>query len=78
VDLAQAPLRQRVTVTAVTASCAGRRRLTELGLRGGAEVQVLRRAPFRGPLALRVGDGVLALRLDEARGVLVAPPDGRG
>ena len=49
------------------------RRLGELGFLPGEPVQVLRRGPGgREPLAVRVGDTLFALRLAEARCVLVA------
>lgn len=41
-------------------------RLQELGLRIGSEVYVIGRAPFRGPLLLRLGTTVIALREEEA------------
>lgn len=69
--LDQVPTRTPVTVAAVTASPAEQRRLTELGLRHGARVEVLRRAPFGGPLALRVADGLLALRRSQAGDISV-------
>jgi len=69
--LAEVPVRTPVTVTALTLPGDERRRLTELGLRHGVRVEVLRRAPFGGPLALRVGAGLLALRQLQAAQVLV-------
>ena len=69
--LDQVPARTPVTVAAVTAHPAEQRRLTELGLRHGARVEVIRRAPFGGPLALRVADGLLALRRSQAGGIAV-------
>lgn len=48
-------------------------RLRELGFLPGEPVQVLRRGPGgREPLAVQVGDTLFALRLAEARCVLVA------
>ncbi|MFO7960859.1 MAG: FeoA family protein [Nitriliruptoraceae bacterium] len=70
--LSEVPVRTPVTVTALTMPGDQRRRLTELGLRHGAQVEVLRRAPFGGPVALRVGAGLLALRRFQAAQVLVA------
>jgi ferrous iron transport protein A len=67
--LDKVPPRTPVTVTTVTAPAAERQRLTELGLRHGARVEVLRRAPFGGPLALRVADGLLAVRRAQAEGI---------
>jgi ferrous iron transport protein A len=50
------------------------RRLAELGFIAGEPVQVLRRGPGgRDPLAVRVGDTLFALRLAEARCIVVEP-----
>lgn len=70
--LTEVPLRTPVTVTAFTLPDDDRRRLTELGIRHGVQVEVLRRAPFGGPLALRVAGGLLALRASQAGQILVA------
>ena len=67
------------TVTQVCANGAGMapqhlRRLSELGFLPGESVQVLHRGPGgREPLAVRVGDTLFALRLQEARCIRVAP-----
>ncbi len=47
-------------------------RLMEMGLVSGAPVIVHQRAPFGGPLRLRVRGFLLSLRREEARGVTVA------
>lgn len=66
------PVRTPVRISILTADAGDHRRLTELGLRHGARVEVLRRAPFGGPLALRVADGaLLALRREQAARILV-------
>lgn len=71
--LDQVPLRVPVTVSALSMTLMQQHRLTELGVRHGVEVEVLRRAPFGGPLALRLpGGGLLALRRDHAARILVA------
>jgi Fe2+ transport system protein FeoA len=70
-NLAQLPLRTGGIVTASTLPHREQRRLTELGLRQGARVQVWRRAPFGGPLAIRVGEALLALRVSQAAHILV-------
>ncbi len=67
---------QRARVLAVAINGADQRRLIELGVRSGALVEVVRRAPFGGPLAIRVNSGLLALRTDNARDVLVAAVPG--
>ena len=49
-----------------------RRRLLEMGLIPGTSVQLIRRAPFGDPLALRVRGYDLSLRTAEARLIQVA------
>lgn len=73
--LADVAVRTSATVVDVALEAPARRRLGELGLRRGVTVEVLRRAPLGGPLALRVTGGRLALRLEDARRVevLVGP-----
>lgn len=49
-------------------------RLHELGFDEGVDLELLHRAPFGGdPLALRVGNMVVALRLEMARLIEVVP-----
>lgn len=50
-------------------------RLCELGFDEGVDVEVLHRAPFGGdPIAVRVGNMVVALRRDMARLIEVEAP----
>lgn len=50
------------------------RRLYELGFDEGVDLELLHRAPFGGdPLAVRIGNMVVALRLDMARLIEVGP-----
>ena len=71
--LDQVPLRVPVTVSTLSMTLTQQHRLTELGVRHGVAVEVLRRAPFGGPLALRLpGGGLLALRREQAARILVA------
>lgn len=51
------------------------RRLLDLGLRPGAAVRLLRKAPFGGPLVIRVADYDIAIRPCEARCLLVEVDD---
>lgn len=62
----------RARVEGVTGQADVRRRLLEMGLCTGVEVEVLRRAPFGGPVELRVRGYLLSLRADQARLVHVA------
>ncbi len=48
-------------------------RLTELGFLPGESVQVVARAAFGGPLAVRIGTATFALRTSEAAGIRVSP-----
>ncbi len=48
-------------------------RLMEMGLVPGAPVSVRKRAPFGGPLELRVRDYLLSIRAHEARAINVEP-----
>lgn len=68
--LAQVRSRRRAVVVG-HASDPQSRRLAELGLRPGAVVEVVRRAPFGGPLAVRVSGTLLAMRPVDAALVLV-------
>lgn len=47
------------------------RRLNDLGFRAGSSVTVLRRAPFGGPVIVRIADYEIALRRTEARAIKV-------
>jgi Fe2+ transport system protein FeoA len=75
VTLADVSPGERARILAVASVNGDRRRLIELGVRRGAVVEVLRRAPLRGALAIKVGTGSLALRMDSARDVLVQQVD---
>ena len=71
--LDEVPIRVPVTVSTLSMTVTQRHRLTELGVRHGVEVEVLRRAPFGGPLALCLpGGGLLALRRNQAAWILAA------
>lgn len=50
-----------------------RERFDALGIYRGAQVIVLRRAPFGGPLHLRLHTGELAIRNAQAQSIVVAP-----
>lgn len=77
--LDEVPTRTPFRVSTLTMPAADQQRLTELGLRHGARVELLRRAPFGGPLALRVADGaLLALRRAQAARIVVVEEELRG
>ena len=59
-------------VQSVVGERAFRRRLMELGLLSGTEVEVVRIAPLGDPIELRVRGCCLSIRVQEARGITVA------
>ena len=71
--LDQLPTNQAARVVDVDGQSAVMLRLMEMGLVPGAPVQVRKRAPFGGPLELRVRDYLLSIRAREARAIVVEP-----
>ena len=57
---------QRAVITHIEAQGELGRRIRDMGLVPGAEVQVVGRAPLRDPVALRIKDFTLSLRNNEA------------
>ncbi len=57
---------QRATVTAVDAAGEMGRRIRDMGLIPGCQLEVVGRAPLRDPVALRLGGFTLTLRNNEA------------
>jgi len=51
------------------------RRIRDMGLVPGAEVEVVGRAPLNDPVALRLKGFTLSLRNNEADFILVSPPE---
>ena len=64
---------QRARIAHVQASGELGRRIRDMGLIPGAEVEVVGRAPLRDPVALRLRDFTLTLRNNEADHILVTP-----
>lgn len=48
-----------------------RQRLLDMGIVPGAEVTVIRSAPLRDPIEIRIGDSFVTVRRTEARGIEV-------
>lgn len=65
---------QRATVTGYDTSvdASAVRRLFDLGLAPGIEVEMVRRAPLRDPVIYRVGDYEIALRRDQSRAIFTS------
>jgi Fe2+ transport system protein FeoA len=71
--LDQLPLGTRCRVLSVAGAHAIRRRLLEMGLCTGIDVDVLRRAPLGDPIEVRLRGYLLSLRSDQAALVRVEP-----
>jgi Fe2+ transport system protein FeoA len=54
-----------------------RKRLLEMRLVGGTQVQVVKYAPLRDPMELIVGDAHLSVRVGEAAQIEVLPLQGK-
>ncbi|HEX6239657.1 MAG TPA: FeoA domain-containing protein [Polyangiales bacterium] len=69
--LPQVPLRVPCTIRRVDGPRAVRRRLLELGLTPGTQIQIVNVSPLGDPLELSVRGGKLSLRKKEALGIEV-------
>lgn len=63
--------KQTGRVRQVNGSRAIRRRMLDMGVVPGVEITVLRRAPLRDPVEVRVKNYCMALRTEECRNVQV-------
>lgn len=74
--MSELPLGSRCRVMAVDENSESLLRLMEMGLTPGTEVTIERAAPLASPLSVRLPGCTLAIRLEDARRVLVNPlPD---
>lgn len=70
-NLSEVPVGHRARVISVTGQDRISTRLKEMGVVPGAEVTVVKSAPFGDPVQLRLMGYSLAVRLSEARAVAV-------
>lgn len=63
----------KVIVEKLTGSGALRRRMLDMGIVPGAELEVVRRAPLGGPLQLKLRGYYLAMRREECAQIQVTP-----
>ncbi|MCF8107055.1 MAG: ferrous iron transport protein A [Desulfohalobiaceae bacterium] len=76
ISLRKLMVKQKAKIVSLKASGELGRRIRDMGLLPGVEIQVLGRAPLQDPVALRVYDFTLTLRNNEADRILVQPlPD---
>jgi len=59
--LANAPFNKRLVISSVE-----NLQLSEIGFIPGAIVRIIAKAPFKGPIAVRVDSSTFAIRLEEA------------
>lgn len=69
--LADLPINQVATVTAITTTGAMRRRLQDLGVIIGTPIKSLQKSPAGDPIAYLIRGTVIALRQEDARGILI-------
>lgn len=69
--LRQVPLKGKGRITSVSAEGELGRRIRDMGLVPGVEVEVVGRAPLKDPVALRLKDFTLTLRNNEADHIMV-------
>lgn len=70
-NLRQLAVHQKATIVAVTAQGELGRRIRDMGLIPGTEVEVTGRAPLKDPVALRMKGFTLSLRNNEADHITV-------
>lgn len=75
--LSDLPTGTPATVLALHVGREHARRMAGLGLRPGMHVRVIRRAPLRGPLQIRVGHTDMILRRADAARIEVMPETGQ-
>jgi len=66
INLRKMAINQSGTITTVKVSGELGRRIREMGLVPGTEITIKQRAPLNDPVALRIMDGTLTLRNNEA------------
>jgi ferrous iron transport protein A len=73
IGLRQLNLNQRAKIISLKAQGELGRRIRDMGLIPGVEIQVIGRAPLKDPVALKINDFTLSLRNNEADYILVEP-----
>lgn len=71
IPLTQMKLGISGTVTGLTGDLPLQSRLVEMGILPGTPIRLVRVAPFKGPLALKIRDYYVSVRLEEAQSIQV-------
>lgn len=75
ISLRELKLGQKATIAGVMAAGELGRRIRDMGIMPGAEVEVVGRAPLQDPVALRLKGFTLTLRNNEADYISVTPSE---
>jgi ferrous iron transport protein A len=73
INLADLPVGTHAKVSGFGIQSPFTERLQEMGMIPGTILRIIRRAPFRGPLELMIGNSHLAMRPHEGELILVQP-----
>lgn len=71
IPLNQLPMGVRASVVSLNANGPARRRMLDLGVIGGTEIEPLYKSPSGNPVAYRIRGAVIALRSDVSDKILV-------
>ncbi len=74
ISLRKLKVGQKARITRVLAEGELGRRIRDMGLVNGADIEIVGRAPLRDPVALRLKDFTLTLRNNEADHIFVEEP----
>lgn len=74
IPLSKLPIGKKASVTALVSDGGDRRRMLDLGVISGTEIQPLYKSPSGNPVAYLIRGAVIALRTDVAGKILVTTP----
>ncbi len=72
IPLCQLPIGKKASVSALTSDGAVRRRMHDLGVIDGTEIEPLYKSPSGNPIAYRIRGAVIALRSDISGRIIVS------
>lgn len=71
IPLSQIPVGQKASVTSLTSDGAARRRMLDLGVVSGTQIEPLYKSPSGNPVAYLIRGAVIALRSDVSAQIMV-------
>lgn len=74
IALSELPLGKRASVSTLTADGTARRRMLDLGVVDGTQIEPLYKSPSGNPVAYLIRGAVIALRSDVSEKILVSAP----